>query len=114
MNTAVELWLEAQEALSRVWFVQDVAILNKTERTLVLRLRFQPDIFVDAFLSERSDTLSFALIHHDQRVFGADREGGNWHVHPYGAADQHMPLPEGLEPKPLLKLLARVDRLLSQ
>ena len=114
MNTTAELWLEAQEALNKVWFVQGVETLNQTARTLVLRLRLQPDLFVDAFLSERSDALSFALIRHDRRVFGADREGGRWHIHPYGAAEQHVPLPVDLEPKPLLKFLARVNELLYQ
>lgn len=102
MNTTVELWLEVQEALRKVWFVQSAEILSQTERTLVLRLRIQSGFFVDAFLSERSNALSFALIYNDQRIFAADRQAGGWHIHPYGAADQHVPLPQGLEPKPRL------------
>lgn len=56
----------------------------------------------------------FALIERRQRIFGIDREGGEWHLHPYDTPDKHELLPEGLEPKPLLKFLARVEDLLLQ
>lgn len=47
-------------------------------------------------------------------MFGIDREAGEWHVHPYEAVERHRPLPEGLDLKPLLKFLARVEELLLE
>jgi hypothetical protein len=41
-----------------------------------------------------------------RRIFGIDRERANWHLRPFGAAEIHLPLSEGLSPKPLLMLLA--------
>jgi hypothetical protein len=114
VNRTDELWLEADEALDRAWPVHSVEKLSQTAHTLVLRLNIQPGIFVNVFLSERSDSLSFALIKDDQRIFGIDRDGDLWHMHPYGASDRHEPLPQGLEPKPLLRFLARVEQLIIE
>mgnify|MGYP003380877302 CR=1 FL=1 len=55
-----------------------------------------------------------ALIEGERRLFGIDRESGEWHLHPYGAVERHEPLPQGLEPKPLLEFLARVEDLLLE
>jgi hypothetical protein len=109
-----DLQMEAYEALDKLWFVQSVQDVESTVFHFALRLHLRPDLFVQAFLGKQTGALYLALIDRGQRVFGIDRDRGNWHVHPYGAADQHVPLPEGLEPKPLLKFLARVDKLLSQ
>jgi hypothetical protein len=112
VNRIDELWLEAHEALDKAWSVQSVEELSRTDQTLVVRLNIQPGAFVNAYLSERSDTLSFALIKDEQRIFGIDREGDTWHMHPYGESDRHEPLSPGLEPKPLLRFLARVEQLI--
>jgi hypothetical protein len=109
-----DLQMEAYEALDKIWFVQSVQGIESTAFHFTLRLHLAPDLFVQAFLGKQTDALYLALIDSGLRVFGIDRDRGNWHIHPYGAADQHVPLPEGLEPKPLLKFLARVDELLSQ
>jgi hypothetical protein len=56
----------------------------------------------------------FALVEGGLRIFGVDLHAGAWHSHPYDAPNRHVPLQEGLEPKPLLKFLARVEELLLQ
>ena len=114
MDTTADLWTEAQEALERVWFVQSVEETERTDFTLSLRLWVRSDLFVQAFLGELSNTLYFALIQNRRRIFGIDREAGEWHIHPFASPHRHEPLPEGLEPKPLLKFLARVEDLLLQ
>ncbi len=114
MYDETDLQMEACEALDKVWFVRSVQGIESTAFHFALRLHLTPDLFVQAFLGKHTDALYLALIDNGHRVFGIDRDRGSWHVHPYGAADQHVPLPEGLEPKPLLKFLARVDKLLSQ
>ena len=105
---------EAQEALERVWFVQSLEITERTDFTLSLRLYIRPDLFVNVFIGKLTSSLYFALIEGRQHIFGIDREAGEWHLHPYEAPYSHQPLPEGLEPKPLLKFLARVEQLLLQ
>jgi hypothetical protein len=112
--STVDLRLEAQDALERVWFVQSLEEIERTDLTLSLRLHIRPALFVQAFLGESSGSLYLALIEGGRRIFGIDREGGEWHLHPYDAPDKHEPLPEGLKPKPLLKFLARVEDLLLE
>ena len=114
MYSTADLRLEAQDTLERVWFVQSLEEIGRTDLTLSLRLHIRPALFVQAFLGELSGSLYLALIEGGRRIFGIDREGGEWHLHPYNAPDKHEPLPEGLEPKPLLTFLARVEDLLLQ
>jgi len=114
MYRTADLRLEAQEALDRVWFVQSVEEIERTDFTLSLRLHLRPTLFVQAFLGEQTGSLYLALIQGGRRIFGIDREADEWHVHPYDAPGQHEPLPEGLEPRPLLRFLARVEDLLLE
>ena len=112
MSNIADLWAEAQEALERVWFVQSVEETERTGFTLSVRLRINSDLFVQAFAGELSGSLYLALIRGERRIFGIDREAGEWHAHPFAHPHDHEPLPQGLEPKPLLKFLAQVEDLL--
>lgn len=114
MKRATELRAEAQEALTRIWFIQRVEEIEHTDFSVSLRLHIRPALFVQAFLGEYSSSLYFALIEHERRIFGIDRESGQWHMHPFESPDQHVPLAEPLEPKPLLTFLARVETLLLE
>lgn len=114
MTDPSDLWLEAQEAVERVWFVQSVEETERTDYTLSVRLVIQPDLFVQAFVGKLSNSLYFALIQSNRRIFGIDRESGEWHLHPFTAPHRHQPLSEGLEPRPLLKFLAQVEALLLE
>jgi|YelNatPaOPRAMG01_1025707.scaffolds.fasta_scaffold36411_2 hypothetical protein len=107
------MW-EAQEALRRLWFIRSVEEREVTANTISLRLYIRPDLFVEAFVSEWSGSIYFALIEGAQRIFGIDWIDGEWHIHPYERPDQHQPLPEGLGPRPLLQFLARVEDLILQ
>jgi hypothetical protein len=86
--------------------------IARTDHTLSLRLYIRNDLFIQVFLGETSGSLYLALIERERRIFGVDREAGEWHIHPYDTPDQHQNLPEALEPKPLLKFIARVETLL--
>lgn len=114
MYSTVDLRHPAQAALERVWFVQSLQEIERTDQTLSLRLYIRPDLFVQVFLGELTGSLYFALIEGEQRIFGIDRESGEWHLHPYEAPYRHEPLPENLEPQPLLRFLSRVEDLLLQ
>ena len=114
MYNADGLQFEAQEASEKIWFVQSLEQIERTDLTLSLRVYIRPGLFVQAFMGELTGSLYFALIEGERRIFGIDREAGEWHIHPYKAPHMHEPLPEGLGPKPLLKFLARVEELLLQ
>ena len=114
MNKATDLRAEAQEALEKIWFVQAIEQIEHTDITLSFRLHIRPGLFIQVFWGERSNSLYFALIEGSRRIFGIDREHGDWHMHPYDFVDSHQPLAEGLEPKPLLRFLGRVEELLLE
>jgi hypothetical protein len=109
ISTTDKLLSEARQALERVWFVQTLEVAERTDSTLALRLYISSTQFVPAFVGELTGSLYFALIEGQHRVFGIDQEGNERHRHPYHACHLHEPLPEGLEPKPLLRFLSMVE-----
>lgn len=107
-----ELRREAEEATDRTWFTGVLEEMERTDITLSIRLHIRPGLFVQVFLGTKSGSLYLALIEGGRRLYGIDREADEWHVHPYGAVERHEPLPQGLEPKPIHRFLARVEELL--
>ena len=87
-------------------------ISNPRPTTLLCACTLRQDSSFRRFLGKQSGSLYFAVIKDEQRIFGIDREDDTWHIHPYGESGQHEPLPQGLEPKPLLKFLAKVEQLI--
>jgi hypothetical protein len=105
---------EAQEALDTTWFIQSIVVHERTNFTVTLRLYIYPKLFVHAFKGEITDSLYFSLIEGNQRIFGIDREGGKWHLHPFNAPHKHEPFEEGLGPKPLLSFLSKIEKLIIE
>jgi len=114
LNRADDLLVEAQEAMEKLWFLQGLQEIERTDRTISLRLYIRQDVFVQAFLGEITGSLYFALIEGSRRIFGIDRESGEWHTHPFESPHEHRSFPEGLDPRPLLKFLAKVEQLLLE
>ena len=114
MNLLLDLRQEAEEAVEKIWFIQSLEETERTDITLSLRLTIRHGLFVQLFVGAKSGSIYMALIEGGQRLFGIDREGGMWHMHPYHAVEKHEPMVDGLEPKPVLKFLARVEHLLIE
>jgi hypothetical protein len=114
MYDADLLLAESREALDKVWFLQSLEVSDRTDLTLSFRLYIRHDLFVQVFLGELTDSLYFALIEGNQRIFGIDRECKQWHLHPFEAPHKHEYFAEGLGPKPLLAFLSRVEILLIE
>jgi hypothetical protein len=45
--------------------------------------------FIDAYYGKVTGKISFAQIKNEQRIFGADNAGGDWHWHPYADPQRH-------------------------
>ena len=112
--TIRDLILEAQDTLDRFWFVRDVNIVEQTQATVTVHLTIGADLFVQAFLSESSQRLSFVLVGQSGRLYGRDREHGMWHRHPFGQPEQHEPTPEGMSVQPLTQFMAEVEKILVE
>jgi len=107
-----DLLAEAYEAEQRLWFIQRISNLEQTDDMLKARLDIRAGLFVQVFFSESSGRFQMALVREGRRLYGRDNEGGGWHIHPYGSPEQHTPASEETSPRPLLKFLAEVERLL--
>ncbi len=105
---------ETEEALSRVWFIQSIEEEERSDISLSLRLAIRPGLFVQVFVGERSGSLYMALIEGKRRIFGIDREAGEWHSHPFDAPERHEPLNDEFSRKPLLRFLARVEDIIVE
>lgn len=89
-----------------------MVIADRTDRTITIHLQINDDLFIQTFLSLRSNRLSLALVSAAGRFYGCDYERGNWHYHPFGQTDVHAPLPTGMSPRPLLQFVTEVEELL--
>lgn len=112
MTIIEELIDEALDVSERFWFIQAVHVVERTDRTVTLHFSITPTLFVQAFLSQRSRRLSFALVGAAGRLYGRDREHGIWHRHPFGAVQEHEPTPEGMSAQPLTEFMTEVEELL--
>ena len=108
------LILEAHDTLDRFWFGRDVSIVEQTQATVTVHLTIGADLFVQAFLGESSQRLSFALVGQSGRLYGRDREYGTWHRHPFGQPEQHELTPEGMSTQTLTQFMAEVEQILVE
>ena len=114
MSDLVDLQQEAEDALEKVWFVHSLEAIERTDITLSLRLHIRRDLFVQIFYGKQSNVLYMALVEGGRRVFGIDRDRDEWHMHPYEATERHEPMTIRLEPRPIMKFLARIEEMLLE
>ena len=91
--TLNDLLLELYKVEHLFWFVKQIEEIDLTDDAVKARLRIEVGLFVQVFFSERSGRLSFTLVQGNQRIYGRDREYGQWHRHPFGDAEHHEPTP---------------------
>lgn len=82
------------------------ALRRLTSTTVNLRLDLVTGDFIDIFFNEQTDTLAYAVIRYDKRVFGADNTGG-WHIHPWHRPGSHEALSG---PMPFAAFVEDVER----
>lgn len=112
METIDQLLREALEALDQFWFVKSLDIIERTDRTVTVQLVIGSELRVQAFLSQKTGRFSLALIGPSGRLYGRDRQHGEWHKHPFSQPDSHETTPEGVSRKPLLQFMAEVQEIL--
>jgi hypothetical protein len=112
--TINELILEAAQAKERFWFVQSLEVIERTAYTITLHFTIRQTLFVQVYHSARSGRLNFALIGTSGRLYGRDREQGEWHLHPFGQPHLHEPTPEGMSPQPIHQFLTEVETILIE
>jgi hypothetical protein len=76
--------------------VASVSVTGIGVTWLRLRAYLIEGSFLEAFYNEITGKTSFALIQNDQRIFGADNNGG-WHWHPFETPNEHIPAKERID-----------------
>lgn len=72
-------------------FPQAALSINEKGRSrLKIRVELNDRTFIDIFYNPKNDRTDFALIHHDQRLFGYDNLG-SWHRHSVEEPKTHTP-----------------------
>jgi len=62
--------------------------VDRTDYAIKLRLSIDREIFIQIYANEISDKFNLAVIN---RIYGFDREGGLYHLHPFLDTRQHIP-----------------------
>lgn len=65
--------------------------LDFTDITLISRIGFSFEIFIQIYVNVRKDKVNMALVVADERVYGIDKEGGIYHEHPFENPALHIP-----------------------
>lgn len=79
--------------LAAIQQVVDTAVT--TEGPIVDGYAFVSDsLYLHFYLNAKTGTIAFALIQAQQHIWGIDYDSRrNWHLHPFGFAHHHQPLP---------------------
>ena len=57
--------------------------IDFTDITLISRIGFSLEIFIQIYANSKKDKLNMSLIVTDERIYGIDKEGGFYHEHPF-------------------------------
>lgn len=57
-----------------------------------VELRIQPEVTIEIYFNEETQSLTSALVIQDKRIFGINGypKRGAWHMHPLGRAEEHI------------------------
>lgn len=102
METIEQLLIKSEAVTERFWFIRQWQVIDRTDHTVTIYSEIGAGVFVQAFLSQRSDRLSLALIGSSGRLSGRDRERGLRHHHPLGSQDVHEATPQGMSSRPVM------------
>ncbi len=57
--------------------------LDHTNVTLIARIGFSREVFIQIYANETKEKLNMALVVAGERIYGIDKEGGFYHKHPF-------------------------------
>ncbi|MCZ7380992.1 MAG: hypothetical protein O8C64_05410 [Candidatus Methanoperedens sp.] len=64
-------------------------ILAKTENAVKARIEISDNIHVQFYFHEVSGTTNYVLVGWENRLYGRDCVGGDWHKHPFDNPEAH-------------------------
>ncbi len=60
-----------------------ILYLDFTDVTLISRIGFSEDVFIQIYVNAEKEKTNMALIVAGERIYGIDNEGGFYHEHPF-------------------------------
>jgi len=67
-----------------------ILYLDYSDITLISRVGFSSDIFIQIYANIKKEKTNMALIVGSQRIYGIDKEGGFYHEHPFEKPSLHV------------------------
>jgi len=68
----------------------NIIFIDFTDVTLVSRIGFLQNVFIQIYVNVKKDKVNMALIVVGNRIYGVDKEGGAYHEHPFEDPLQHI------------------------
>jgi hypothetical protein len=86
------------ETASKFPFIKKVETLLKTQNTIKIKLSITSICFIQVYQNIQKGIKNYVLVSGNQRLFGRDCDGGEWHCHPLENPDAHDFSDEGARP----------------
>lgn len=89
-----------------------ILYLDHSDITLISRVGFSPDVFIQIYTNIKKEKTNMALIVGNERIYGIDKEGGFYHEHPFEKPFLHIEVEQiGIEDFVIknLNLLKRIN-----
>lgn len=64
--------------------------IDFTDITLIARIGFSFEIFIQIYANSRKDKLNMSLVVAEERIYGIEKEGGFYHEHPFENPSLHF------------------------
>ncbi|KCZ71393.1 hypothetical protein ANME2D_02121 [Candidatus Methanoperedens nitroreducens] len=87
-------------------------VLIKTENAVKARIEISDSIYIQFYHHQLSGTSNYVLVGWNNRLYGRDCIGGNWHRHPFENPQAHDRTGDGAEDITLDEFLDEVFEIL--
>jgi hypothetical protein len=81
---------EVKKLSKEIGCFSDYLVLNETNNTIKIKFVITTDCFVQVYVNFKKDLKNYVLVLNDQRIFGRDCDGGQWHKHPWENPSKHV------------------------
>lgn len=85
------------DTVERSALCEIATIANLDETSVKIHILLYTDAYVDVYYNEQNGTVAYALIEQNERIYGADNSGAQWHVHPFEHPNHHVRLSGPIE-----------------
>ena len=94
--------------------MKGVQIISQGAYTVKMWINITPELKVQLYHNEKTDTTNFSLLLHDARIYGRNKRKGAWHRHPIERPLEHDVSSEGAKSVTIAQFLEEVDKILIE